>query len=149
MWSPPAMPSLRDPGAVPGPPTSNSQLLLNLSGLGAVLEQTTNSSLVSIMGERVINSNSHSSLNTTTTVNSNIMEEVEATPSSPHLSITSLGHILRLRGRNTRLFSLNSNNNSPWRWSSSLHNTRNLSLSNSSIISRCTYSLNSNNTLIT
>ena len=151
MWSPLATPSPRDPGAVRRPPTSNSQLLLlNLSGLGAVLEQTTSSSsLVSIMGERVINNNSHSSLNITTTVNSNTTGEVEATHSSPHLSTTSLGHILRLRGRNTRLFSLNNNNNSPWRWSSSLHNTRNLSLSNSSIISRCTYSPNSNNTPIT
>ena len=128
-----------------GPPTtSNSQQLLNLSGLGAALELATNSSsLLSIMGERDINSNS--SLNTTTTVN--IMGEVEATPSSLHLTITSLGLILRLRGRNTRLLSLNS---SPWRWSSSLHNTRNLSRSNSSIISsRCTYSLSSSNTHIT
>jgi len=131
---------------VQGPPTtSNSQQLLNLSGLGAALELATNSSLLSIMVERDINSNS--SLNTTTTVSSSTMEEVEATPSSPHLTITSLGLILRLRGRNTRLFSLNS---SPWRWSSSLHNTRNLSRSNSSIISsRCTYSLSSSNTHIT
>ena len=58
------------------------------------------------MGERDINSNS--SLNTTTTVN--IMGEVEATPSSPHLTITSLGLTLLLRGRNTRLFSLNNSN---------------------------------------
>jgi len=129
---------------VQGPPTSNSQQLLNLSGLGAALELATNSSLLSIMVERDINSNS--SLNTTTTVSST-MEEVEATHSSPHLTITSLDLILRLRGRNTRLFSLNS---SPWRWSSSLHNTHNLSRSNSSIISsRCTYSLNSSNTHIT
>ena len=129
-----------------GPPTtSNSQQLLNLSGLGAALELATNSSLLSIMVERDINSNS--SLNTTTTVSSSTMEEVEATPSSPHLTITSLGLIRLLRGRNTRLFSLN-NSNSQWQWSSSLHNTHNLSHNNSSIISsRCTYSLNSSSNI--
>ena len=128
-----------------GPPTtSNSQQLLNLSGLGAALELATNSSsLLSIMGERDINSNS--SLNTTTTVN--IMGEVEAIPSSPHLTITSLVLTLLLRGLNTRRFSLN-NSNSQWQWSSSLHNTHNLSHSNSSIISsRCTYSLNSSSNI--
>ena len=81
----------------------------------------------------------NSSLSITTPANSSTTEAAVATHNNPPLTITSLGHIPLLRGHSTRRYSLN--NNSLWRWSSSLHNTRNPSHSSNSTTSRCTYSL--------
>ena len=93
-----------------------------------------------IMEERDTNS----SLSITTAVNSSTTEAAVATHNSPLLTITSPGHIPLLRGHSTRRCSLNNSNNSLWRWSSSLHNTRNPSHSSNSTINRCTCSLSNN-----
>ena len=84
----------------------------------------------------------NSSLSITTAVNSSTTAGVAATHNSPLLTITSPGHTPLLRGHSTRRYSLN--NNSLWRWSSSLHNTRNPSHSSNSTTSRCTFSLSNN-----
>ena len=89
--------------------------------------------------------NNSSNLSITTAVNSNTTQAAVATHNSPRRTITSLGRILLLRGRNTRLYNHNS---SLWRWSSSLHNTRNPSHSSNSTISRCIFSLSNNTPII-
>ena len=96
------------------------------------------------MEERDINSSSRS---ITTAVNSSTTKVV-ATHNNPLRTITSPGHIPLLRGHSTRRYSLNNNNSSLWRWSSSLHNTRNPSHSSNSTTSRCTYSLSNNTPII-